>query len=245
MSYVITLTDYVPPARVDDDPWTQGTVEEATAAEGPWEPLGTFVFDPLDTDTANPIARSFTVDNATLADGWYRVIFADGDGDTQTTEPVHHQPTRDGYTPTVGDIADLIRARTFDSNGDEVGNFTSLTRPTRAQVERLIEQSVDEVRMTVGDPPRDAWASVISVIGYLTAMKIEIGYFPEQVGTGRSPYDKLKEMYLEALKQLQRFIERIEDGDTMANVGSDGGPIFAFPVDDPQRPGMIGWGTRW
>jgi hypothetical protein len=42
--------------------------------------------------------------------------------------------------PSVADVAALLRARTKDVNGEEIGTFNDDTRPTSAQVLTLIER---------------------------------------------------------------------------------------------------------
>jgi hypothetical protein len=55
--------------------------------------------------------------------------------------------------PSVLDVAALLRARTKDSNGMEVGTFNDDTRPTSAQVLTLIDQAVADVQAWLGPKP--------------------------------------------------------------------------------------------
>jgi hypothetical protein len=50
--------------------------------------------------------------------------------------------TTDPLRPSVADVALLIRARTKDADGREVGTFTDETRPTDEQVEEHISAAV-------------------------------------------------------------------------------------------------------
>jgi hypothetical protein len=87
---VITLTDFSPPPRFDGLPFTQARIEEAATASGTFTAIETFALDPVDADPESPASRSFTTEDATLDDGWYRVVFIDANGDeSQPSDPVH------------------------------------------------------------------------------------------------------------------------------------------------------------
>ena len=51
------------------------------------------------------------------------------------------------------DVAALLRARTKDINGDEVGTFNDDTRPMSAQVLRLIDEAVGDIQARMGRSP--------------------------------------------------------------------------------------------
>lgn len=89
MGLVRTFTGYRPGARYDDKPWTQVRIDEAAASAGPWTTIDTLALDPIDLDPTAPSLREFTTEEGTLADGWYRVVFLDADGDQQFTDAVH------------------------------------------------------------------------------------------------------------------------------------------------------------
>jgi len=97
---VITFENYRPGPRQDGEPWTQVTIEESATPDGTWTLIDTITLSPVDTDPASPQLRSFTTENATLTDGWYRVTFLDADGDTQVTDPVEHTQTTRYFTVT-------------------------------------------------------------------------------------------------------------------------------------------------
>lgn len=101
-----------------------------------------------------------------------------------------------GYTPVIADVGALLRARTKDDDGNELGTFTTNTRPTDAQVSVLIQNAQDFVTAAVDtDIPELAWPMARSVIALRAAMLVELSYFPEQIPTGRSPYENLRVMY--------------------------------------------------
>jgi hypothetical protein len=119
-------------------------------------------------------------------------------------------PDTSAARPSVQDVALLIRARTKDSNGLEVGTFDGDTRPTADQVEQLIDQSVALVGMQLpplANVPADLLPSVAIVVALDAACRVEKSYWPEQVQTERSPYAMLKTEYDEALAALTGVVE--------------------------------------
>lgn len=114
--------------------------------------------------------------------------------------------TTDPARPTVDDVALLLRARTKDSNGNEVGTFDDDTRPTADQVEEQIDVAVALVGMRL--PPTDKLPvalqpAIAALVAYRAALRIEKSYFPEQIRSDRSAYDQLKEEYTDDLAALQ------------------------------------------
>jgi hypothetical protein len=87
---IVNLTDYVPEPRYDAVPWTTARVQEAAASTGEWTTIDTFVLNPVDADPSNPAARSFTTTHATLASGWYRVVWVDGAANESASSPVQN-----------------------------------------------------------------------------------------------------------------------------------------------------------
>ena len=93
-------------------------------------------------------------------------------------------------TPTT--VAALLRARTKDQGGRELGEWTDETRPTLTQVDETIALAAATVEAKVGTPV-DACAGAFAVaVCFEAACMIEKGYFPEQVESGRSHYDQLR-----------------------------------------------------
>ena len=117
--------------------------------------------------------------------------------------------TIDPARPSVEDVALLLRARTKDSNGNEVGTFDDDTRPTAEQVEEQIDAAVALVGMRL--PPTDQLPvalqpAIAALVAYRAALRIEKSYFPEQVRSDRSAYDQLKEEYTDDLTALQEVL---------------------------------------
>lgn len=120
--------------------------------------------------------------------------------------------TPDLTRPSVDDVASLIRARTKDSEGREVGTFNSETRPTDVQVERHIDNAVSLIATRLPrDLPEVYVGTVKALTAYRAAMQIEKSYFPEQVRSDRSAYDQLREEYNDDLSAL---LDALDSGST-------------------------------
>lgn len=147
------------------------------------------------------------------------------------------------YRPGVEEVGAILRARTVDTSGAETGTFTPLTRPTDEQVAHLIEGALRTVSGLAGeDLPAGVREQAMNVVALRTALMIELTYFPEQVPTGRSPYDRLKELFDEELKALIQAAQQAGGGDEAGSVDDTKVPVFGFP---PDAGGLIGWGTIW
>jgi hypothetical protein len=129
--------------------------------------------------------------------------------------------------PTVDQVAVLIRARTKDSSGNEVGTFDDETRPTAEQTEELIDAAMAVVGLYL--PPLDklgaglvtAYAQVVALDA---ACRVEKSYFPEQVRTDRSPYPELRTEFKDA---LQALVDASEAG---GEAGTGLGDFAQIPV---------------
>jgi hypothetical protein len=111
--------------------------------------------------------------------------------------------------PSIEQVALLIRSRTKDSNGLEVGTFDGDTRPTAEQVELFIDQASALVTMQLpaATIPAELAAAAAAVIALEAACSIEKAYWPEQARSDRSPYALLKVEYDEALAALRTAVE--------------------------------------
>lgn len=107
------------------------------------------------------------------------------------------------YTPTPTDVARLLRARTKDANGVELGDWSAETRPTDTEVADLIDQATGPVLAELGrledplDPER--YADLLPAASFLvalgTACLIEKSYYPEQLNSDRSAYTHYRDEY--------------------------------------------------
>lgn len=139
-------------------------------------------------------------------------------------------PTSDWPT-SVAAVGSVLRARTRDTQGNEVGTFTADTRPTADQVLLLINTAEGDLAASVGaDLPDALWAQAAVVASYKAAMLVELSYFPEQVATGRSPYEQLRELYLEALKSLTAAVDAAGGSTPGDSSLVPEEPVYAFPL---------------
>jgi len=127
-----------------------------------------------------------------------------------TTSPAPDVASDPAWRPTVDDVAALIRARTKDPSGRELGTFTSETRPSDDQVEKLITNGCAKVASFVGwELPDDAWPEAGHLASLVAACEAELSYYPEQVQTGRSAYAELWAMYQYDVGQFADYVAQI------------------------------------
>lgn len=148
------------------------------------------------------------------------------------------------WTPSVEDIGSILRARTKDRNGNEIGTFNADTRPTAAGVQEQIDLAMGKISpLYREDISESTFSPAIRAAALKAAMLVELSYFPEQVATGQSPYDQLKDQYAEAWEDLQTAIGTSDDSDgDPGELGESGFPNYAFPED---VGGLVDWGTRF
>lgn len=157
------------------------------------------------------------------------------------------------YTPELDDVGALVRDRTVDSGGNEVGTFTPQTRPTDVEATKLIAQATQDAYAIFGEDIPDAADpdnpgairdAAREAVGYHAAALIELSHFGEQVARGNSPYAEYERLWNEAAARIQAAIES-QGGQPPAPVDSSTGSMnvsYEFPED---AGGMVGWGTRW
>jgi hypothetical protein len=131
--------------------------------------------------------------------------------------------------PSVDEVAVLIRARTKDSSGNEVGTFDDDTRPTAPEVEEQIDAAYSLVGCRFPDPagtafPQRMLPAFQALVAYRAAMRVEKSYFPEQVRSDRSAYAQLREEYLD---DLAAFTDSMEAGGGEEMLTSD---VLSLPV---------------
>lgn len=242
-----TLLNARPPARGDGVPWNRARVEQAVASTGPWTTMATLALSPLDTNPLTPQDRNLTFDS-TLTVGYFRVVWLDAaDGTSVPGVAVYDDglSTGEPSLPSVADVARLLRARTTDSSGTEVGDFTTATRPTAAAVAALVTEAGRQVEMLTGPIPGEPTSLNVAarhVIALRTVLLIELTYWPEQVRDDRSAYTHYKELYDEGLVQLGKAVQEAGAGDVPGSVDDSVGPVFFFPED---VGGLVGWETDW
>lgn len=110
MPFVVSLEDFTPGARYDGLPWTQARIEQGTSATGPWTAIETKALSPLDANPASPASRDFTTALATVATGWFRIVFLDAGGNEQASGAVYVNPNVfQGRGETVATLLTQIR----------------------------------------------------------------------------------------------------------------------------------------
>ena len=210
--YVVSFPTVAPRPRHDQVTWTTILVEEAPAKDGPWTERARADIAPLDEDPANPSERDITLRGAQLEAGWYRITFLDAAGNSSAIPAIYRG---DSWTPTVAQVGALLRARTADHAGVELGTFTPDTRPTGSEAGRLIDAAVQEIAAQIGNDPAakvaaDRRDDVRGMANHAAALRaavlIETSYFPEQVGAGASGFLQhrgLSDELIAAIKSLQ------------------------------------------
>lgn len=140
------------------------------------------------------------------------------------------------YTPTTADVGALLRARTRDSGGNLIGDFTDATTPNAAGATAMINEALDEVAGEVGEDlfdPGDQ-AAAKRLVQLLAAANVEMSYFPEQSAQNNSMYDKLMTRYNTKLATFKEGVAETQQEPQEVNVP---GNVAGFPP--PQ-----GFGTR-
>lgn len=159
------------------------------------------------------------------------------------------------WPATPEDVAAILRARTQDDSGTEVGIWTADTRPTYMDVERVLSMSQSVILGQTGpldalvcESAGDVRAQAATLTTLLSAMFIELSYFPEQVNSTRSAYEQYRELWDVLLPALVSSVAECAAGAVEPDPGAGDGAAsvptasWAFPVD---TGGMVGWQTRW
>jgi hypothetical protein len=157
------------------------------------------------------------------------------------------------FKPTTAQVAVFVKNRTVVNNV-YLGDFTTETAVTAAEVDSLIEQAGGLVLSacrwdpTLGTIPPDNYEAVKTLIAMLTAILIELTKYSEQVARGVSPYTYLKEVFdgMLSQKQAELGIMPPSDGgggglnlwDLVSN--QYGRAIFVFP-----DPDTVNWETAY
>ena len=120
--------------------------------------------------------------------------------------------------PTVDEVAALLRARTKDNNGVEVGTFNPDTRPTDQGAGELIANAAQAVAGELAaDVPIELYGSFSFCTKLYAACLVEKAYFPEQVQSSRSAYDQYWAEYLRAIEALKDRLPTGGDGSLEAS----------------------------
>lgn len=142
------------------------------------------------------------------------------------------------WEPTPKDVGSVLRARTVDDDGNELGTFNDNTRPTGDGVQDLIETQCSIIDADSGEVPERLFVTARRVAALGTACLVELTYFPNEVASGRSPYEHLNLRYLADLKRLIEGIAAI-------NAGGDLGDEDLTPIATFDDRCIIGFDTTW
>lgn len=236
---VVTFTAERPPARFDNKPWTQARIEESATQTGPFTAIATITLSPTDTDPTSPADRDFTTENATLDQGWYRIVWVDADGD-ESIGAATPRPVLADLLVSVAQVANHLRARTKGGpNGQsELGTFDTTTRPTATDVQAKIRAAAGHVATRLGPRiPETALSDARDAVALRAAYRIERSYWPEQLEADNSTFRSLKDEYGELMADLQ---DTLEDADLATTSRISSQPVLSptlssYPED--LRPG--------
>lgn len=235
MPLVKTWLGTLAPARATDaDPWVLLRIREAASPVGPWATIENAIVW-SDATPSSPTPTDIETQNAQYEGGWYSFQWQDASGEKSPwTVPVYW--TLSGGVVEV--VSALVRARTRDDFGNELGIFTDKTRPTAQEVEVLYDSEAAMVSLTTGSLTDLACPSAdrirqgaMQVIAKRVAAIIEASYRPDEVAQGRTVadfYQGDRDADLDALTAAAGQCRIYEPGDPEGG-GSALDPIGYFP----------------
>jgi len=168
--------------------------------------------------------------------------------------------------PTVEQVALHLPTRTRDRNGgivrtpaptedgdpvEGVRTFSDVTVPTRDEVVFAIGESVSFIQSDVGAEFCDLEEAAsfpekaTRLTALYTAMVLELGYYPEQVQKGQSPYTELKKLYDQRREFLRSEVEEVCGDVPGDDVAGDGGGWGKPDYDFEAPTTSLGRGTVW
>jgi hypothetical protein len=93
------------------------------------------------------------------------------------------------YTPSVSDVALLLGSRTVDSSGNDVGTFTTETRPTAVQVAALAVAAVADLQSRLGtEVPPELAGEARRLSALQAACLVEASMYAEAESSARVQY---------------------------------------------------------
>ena len=144
---VVSFERFLPPARYDLLPWTEARIEEADAEDGTYTQIDTHTLTPVDPDPADPAYRSFTTELGTADEYWYRVVFADANGDVSiATVPIQNAADTTPITvepyATAAELATILQVNAT-SNADAL--------------DRVLIAAAGEINSEIGRTDLSGW----------------------------------------------------------------------------------------
>jgi hypothetical protein len=137
--------------------------------------------------------------------------------------------------PSLELVAAVLRARTKDNEGVELGTWTDDTRPTDDQVIEMMSLAALDLFPCTGvfdDLEEIFWEPVSALIALYTAAMAELSHRPEQVNADRAVYDELMELYNRGREQVCAAIEEVRAGGTVGGPDTTGLARGSFPAYD-------------
>lgn len=117
-------------------------------------------------------------------------------------------PTEITWRPSVAEVASYIRARTKIAGGGEAGTFTTATKPTAEEVERIIDQAVRRVASEIGVSPcsEDLQADAKTCTAMFAAILVETSFFPETTSNAGSSAVRLEALWKPQMNTLAEAV---------------------------------------
>lgn len=126
----------------------------------------------------------------------------------------------DSYRPTIDQVGSILRARTKDKYGSELGTFTQDTRPTDVQVSDFIDIAIGDTAAALGQSvPSVLWEAISTLVAINTANLIQASYWPEQIEDNSAVFDFWTKWYTDGLKNMAMAVRAENLGD---DEGADG-----------------------
>jgi hypothetical protein len=143
-------------------------------------------------------------------------------------------------TPTSDDVALLVATRTIDSASNELGQFTTDTRPTDAQVDALIQQALTMVLTPLPDRLQESlYPRIREAVAVQAAILVETSFYREQANTGTiTALNTRLGAMLEAIQEDAggAGVSNRVDSIVLRSTMTEYDPYYALPP-----PPVVGW----
>jgi hypothetical protein len=229
---IVSFTEYELEPRYDGIPWSTVRIHESAAEAGPYTQIDEFALDPLDVNPAHPSKRSFTTDQATLNNGWYKVEFLDAIANVQATDPVYNSPAVEIFA-TIDDVNGNLDGQVIsaDSNNSSLVQI-GVARIIRAYLGKLVGDG-----MNAWVSPDTTPATIRQIAGMLIAAQV---YFNSAAPTSLliDDVNYHQRLYDRAMAMLQGIIDGTIDiglGDVVVAPVDELSELDFFPTDDTDR----------
>lgn len=182
MSQIVSFENYTPPPRFDSVAWSEVRIEQSDTATLSttatiWTQIDVVALSPIDPDPAAPATRSFTTDQASdTPDLWYRVVFADGTGNTSLPSvPVQNLEFPVAAYATVDELFRILKVRTptADQTAAAQGDLDTATIEINHEIDlatdaaALTAEQLELVKGVCLDRAADLWRHRESAPGIL------------------------------------------------------------------------------